>query len=115
MRGPSSHLTCNDPYYIGQIKNSLEKKPAFHLKANKVKLKFKSIKLVKVEPGLFLENFVTETLSFRRSVASLSHIRLRLVRVTQSGGVHDKLPVSRIEFTLKSSVYGPIIGLGTRT
>ena len=33
---------------------------------------------------------MTETLSFRRSVASLSHIRLR---VTQSGGVHDKLPV----------------------
>ena len=32
---------------------------------------------------------MTETLSFRRSVASLSHIRLR---VTQSGGVHDKLP-----------------------
>ena len=33
---------------------------------------------------------MTETLSFRRSVASLSHIRLR---VTQSGGAHDKLPV----------------------
>ena len=33
---------------------------------------------------------MTETFSFRRSVASLSHIRLR---VTQSGGVHDKLPV----------------------
>ena len=32
-----------------------------------------NLKLVKVEPGLFLENFVTETLPFRRSVASLSH------------------------------------------
>ena len=30
------------------------------------------------------------------------------------GGWHA-LPVSRIEFTLKSSVYWPIIGLGTRT
>ena len=60
------------------------KKPAFH------HLNVSRAKLVKVEPGLFLENFVTETLSFRRSVASLSHIRLR---VTQSGGVHDKLPV----------------------
>ena len=33
---------------------------------------------------------MTETLSFRRSVASLSHIRLRF---THSGGVRDKLPV----------------------
>ena len=33
---------------------------------------------------------MTDTLSFRRSVASLSHIRLR---VNQSGGVHDNLLV----------------------
>ena len=39
---------------------------------------------------------MTETLSFRRSVASLSHIRLR---VTQSGGVHDKLPVVGSRYT----------------
>ena len=69
------------------------KKTAFHLNVSSLRLKAK--KLVKVEPGLFLENFglcdgnfVLQ--KFRRSVASLSHIRLR---VTQSVGVHDKLPV----------------------
>ena len=29
--------------------------------------------------------------------------------------IEKRIPVLRIEFTLKSSVYWPIIGLGTRT
>ena len=65
-----------------------------------------NLKLVKVEPGLFLENFVTETLSFRRSVTSLNHIRLR---VTQSGGVHDKLPVHRlVEYSSSWNILLPL-------